>query len=310
MIPGRRLLRAAALTGLAVAVAGGAATIVQSAADVRDRRRHPAPGRLFDVGGHRLHAVIEGDADDPPAIVFEAGLGGDHRAWRRVRERLGPVRTVAYDRAGSGWSDPGPRPRTASSMAGELHRLLDATTVRPPYLLVAHSFGAMVARLFASIYPAEVCGLVLVDPSHEDQRRFWEPTRLGALLGRVRRSRYRIRPVLARVGWFRLRRRGDGGDPVEGWLASRSTAWDWVREAALIPTSEEQVRRSAPLPDVPLVVLRAHVLHEDETWIRLGAEIARSVPGGRLVVVEETGHSIQSDRPEAVVEAIRTVLRA
>lgn len=119
-----------------------------------------------------------------------------------------------------------------------------------------------------------------------------------------------MRPVLAGIGWFRLRRRGAGGDPVDGWLASRSSAWDWVREAASIPAGEEQVRRAAPLPDVPMVVLRAHVPREDEIWIRLGAEIARSVPRGRLVIVEEAGHSIQNDRPDAVVDAVRSILRA
>ena len=299
--------------GLGVGLAAAAAVALQAAAEARDRRRFPPPGRLLDVGGHRLHALIAGDRGVAPAIVFESGLSGDHRTWELVRERIGPrLMTVAYDRAGSGWSDPGPRPRTVEVMARELRRMLQEARIAPPYLLVGHSYGTMVSRMYAALHPSEVSGLVLVDPSHENQRMLWRGNRAERVTNWMTLTGLRIRPLLARAGWFRWRRqprRDRSGDAVETMLASRSRAWDWVwGEALAIPASEEQVRRAPALPHVPLVVLRSHAPRQDRLWIRLGRAIADSVPDGRVVVVEGAGHAIQVERPDLVSSAIQDVV--
>ena len=125
------------------------------------------PGRVYDVGGHRLHLLVAGSGDPP--VVLEAGGLGWSLDWYPVIERLSQDTTVcAYDRAGYGWSEPGPSPRTSERIAAELHDLLTVARIRPPYLLVGASFGGHTVRLFAHHHPEEVCGVVLIDARHEE----------------------------------------------------------------------------------------------------------------------------------------------
>lgn len=127
----------------------------------------PPPGRLIDAGGFRLHLNAAGAGR--PTVVFDAALGGSSISWTLVQPGVSAfTRTVAYDRAGFGWSEAGPLPRTAGRAAGELHRALEAASERPPFLLVGHSYGGLVARVFAARFPADVAGLILVDPAHPE----------------------------------------------------------------------------------------------------------------------------------------------
>lgn len=128
-----------------------------------DRRRHPAPARFEDVGGHRLHHRVLGDGED--LVVLEAGSGDWSTHWGRVPELLARDATVLiYDRAGLGWSEAGPSPRSAEIAAQELHQLLQRIAPGGRPLLVAHGRGAAIARIYAHRYPFEPTGLVLVDP--------------------------------------------------------------------------------------------------------------------------------------------------
>lgn len=128
-------------------------------------RRIPAPGRLVDAGGVRLHLHIAGRGDGP-LVVFDAGLGECSLAWACVAPLVAEgARVCVYDRAGFAWSDDAPLPRTAGRAADELHRALAAAGEPGPYLLVGHSYGAMVARIVAGRHPEHVAGLVLVDPA-------------------------------------------------------------------------------------------------------------------------------------------------
>jgi pimeloyl-ACP methyl ester carboxylesterase len=116
-----------------------------------------------------------------PTIILEAGLMSTILSWTSIRRELArSYRVVSYDRAGLGWSDPGPLPRTAERMVDELHSLLERAAIPPPYLLVGHSFGGLTMPLFAARYPKETAGMVLVDPvapvewnppSEQDRRR-------------------------------------------------------------------------------------------------------------------------------------------
>jgi pimeloyl-ACP methyl ester carboxylesterase len=126
------------------------------------------PGRRVDVGGFRLNIVCRGAGS--PAVIFDAGLEDWSPAWSKVQPIIAATtRTCSYDRAGNGWSDAGPFPRTSSEIVSELHALLAAANEKPPYILVGHSFGGYNVRLFADRYLDEVAGIVLVDSSHEDQ---------------------------------------------------------------------------------------------------------------------------------------------
>jgi pimeloyl-ACP methyl ester carboxylesterase len=150
--------------------AGGLAAILCLAAGTAAETPAPAPpGRMVDLGGHRLHIHCVGSGK--PTVVVENGLGDYSFDWALVERRVSEfARICTYDRAGYAWSDPGPKPRTFAQINLELHDALAKLGERPPFVLVGHSFGGPVVRQYALTYPGEVAGMVLVDSVHEDQR--------------------------------------------------------------------------------------------------------------------------------------------
>src|SRR6185295_10153254 len=129
----------------------------------------PAPGRLVDLGGHRLHLHCTGRG--APTVVIENGFDELSTDWARVQERVARTsRICTYDRAGYGWSDPGPLPRTFDQINLELRDALRAAGEKAPLVLAGHSFGGAVVRQYAHTYGADVAGLVLVDIVSENQR--------------------------------------------------------------------------------------------------------------------------------------------
>ena len=127
------------------------------------------PGKIIDLGRHRLHVNCTGKGD--PAVVVENGLGDFSFDWVLVQSRVsGFTRICTYDRAGYAWSDPGPKPRTFAQINLELRDALSKLGERGPFILVGHSYGGAVVRNFAAIYPEQVAGMVLVDSAFEGQR--------------------------------------------------------------------------------------------------------------------------------------------
>jgi pimeloyl-ACP methyl ester carboxylesterase len=127
------------------------------------------PGRFIDLGGFRLHIFCTGQPSSKPTVILLHGLGDSSLDWGLVQPEVARfARVCSYDRAGAGWSDPGPSPRGTLTAAKELHSLLIDAKETGPYLLVAHSWGGLIARVYASQYPTDVAGMVLVDPTHED----------------------------------------------------------------------------------------------------------------------------------------------
>ena len=132
------------------------------------RRIYPPPGELVDVGGHSLHINCVGEGS--PTVILESGSGANSVDWANIQpEVANTTRVCAYDRAGSGWSEPSPEPRDPQQIAGELHTLLGNAGIDGPYVLVGHSFGGLYVRMYAELYPNEVEGMVLVDSSHPEQ---------------------------------------------------------------------------------------------------------------------------------------------
>lgn len=133
----------------------------------------PAPGTMINVYGHRLHIHCVGPQSMKPVVIFEAGGGAFSEDWVAVQDLLAEqVRTCAYDRAGLGWSDPGPVPRTLAQEVFELHALLKAARIPGPFVLVGQSLGALNVRLYTEKYGSEVVGVVLVDPADESSMLF------------------------------------------------------------------------------------------------------------------------------------------
>jgi len=131
----------------------------------------PPNGKLIDIGGYRLHIDVKGKGS--PTVIFIAGATAFSFDWSLVTPEISKItRTVAYDRPALAWSDPGPMPRSLQQDVYELHKLLQNANVRPPYVLVGHSLGGMIARMFEKKYPDQVKGLVLVDATSENSTLF------------------------------------------------------------------------------------------------------------------------------------------
>jgi pimeloyl-ACP methyl ester carboxylesterase len=300
----------------------------QALASARDLGRYPPPGRLIDVGGYRLH--IDSAGAGSPTVVLEAGWSHCSLDWRLVQPQVAQfTRVCSYDRAGTGWSDEGPAPRTSAQIVRELHALLQAAGIPGPYVLVGHSFGGYNVRLFAHEYPQEVAGLVLVDAIHEDQ---W--ARMPESM--IRQNKHLVSQLRTGLPWCRfgvLRlffirsdpRLPSVWQPVDRALKSRSGYLKTIcDEASWMEESAAQVKRSAVLPEVPLAVLTAEEISRHPPlgtsgqdfepwrllWQELQADLASRCPNSVHVTVPNSTHVIQLDQPAAVVEAIRQVVEA
>jgi pimeloyl-ACP methyl ester carboxylesterase len=142
-----------------------AATTMVSLGPVSAQGPQP-PGKLIDIGGHRLHLLCSGEGE--PTVILESGLGGYSVDWGLVQPQVAKFTKVcSYDRASYAWSDPGPEPRGLRTSVSELHRLLEQAKVKPTYILVGQSWGGRIVRLFAHTYPQEVAGMALIDTFSE-----------------------------------------------------------------------------------------------------------------------------------------------
>lgn len=253
-------------------------------------------GRV-DIGGRSLHLTCQGEGS--PTVILEAGgFGTPSYVWSKVMPEVATfARVCSYDRANnqSMRSDPAPTPRAAADVVADLHALLQAADVPGPYVLVGPSVAGLFVRLYASTYPNDVAGLVLVDASHEEQ-----PTALALFLSPEN---------------FALSQRLDFESiDSEGIL----TAESYPETLAQI----REARRASPLRPMPLVVLMAgrtedltaygYSAEEQAVWWPLtrvfAADLSTLVPNGRLVVAEESGHIIHEDQPEIVIQAIADVV--
>jgi pimeloyl-ACP methyl ester carboxylesterase len=151
-----------------------------------DKRNYPPPGQLYAVNGHQMHLVCKGEGD--LTVILQAGGAADSIWWYWVQKQLAAyTRVCGFDRPGMGWSEPTTGPRDALTLVGELHTLLAEADVRPPYVIVGHSWGAVLTRIYAAQYPTEIEGIVLIDsalvyPKHfADQSAFdaWKATFAG-----------------------------------------------------------------------------------------------------------------------------------
>ena len=314
----------------------------QALGTLRDHRTFPPPGRLVDLGGHRLHLLESGPANSGATILLEAGLMSTVLSWTDLQCQLSRNhRVVSYDRAGLGWSDLGPMPRTSGRMVDELHTLLRRASLAPPYVLVGHSFGGLTMPLFAARFPNEVAGMILVDPVVSAE---WNPpsdhdrkqTHIGAVI--CRRSASLSRIGLLRFVAFLLTTRAKNlaarlvrlisrGSPAESgtvsspWFSALPEAerkmagvfWTQPKFALTIASQLENLPANAArlaalnhIPEHPVVILSARTAAEHRR--KEHAAMAARWPHGTHIVAEKSNHWIMQEQPELVIRAIETVL--
>lgn len=288
-----------AFGGLVIAVACVGA-VHQWWATRKELAATPMPGRFVDLGAHRLHLWCTGEG--APPVILESGLGGSTVDWGFVQPNVARfTRVCSYDRAGMGYSDPGPSPRTAQQIAGELAQLLDRSDMRGPVVLVGASIGGLAVRFFASAYADRVAGLVLVDASHEDQQH-----NIPWIAPFV--------PFLSSVGALRLVDMSLGLPPA---LLAPSVR-DFARatkfrtagyhaaadEIVHIRESAAEVRATRRKLNVPLIVVTAG-RGSDAVWLNLQRDQVALSERGCHIVAQQSSHSIGIDQPQVVVDAIR-----
>ena len=310
-----------------------AGTVYEEVGRRRDRARLPQTGQAVDIGGRSLNIYCSGAGG--PAVILDAGAGSPGYSWAHIQPELARfTRACWYDRAGEGWSDPGPYPRTSAAMARDLHELLQRAGVPAPYVLVGHSLGGLNVRVYNGLYPGEVAGMVLVDSAHED-----EPNRAPPSYQGPKPPRYLWHPLhllfkaAARVGLVRLFSPA-APLPTDPAQRTREQIVEALRRrpefvatsnsvGVVAPDSYAQARSAAGLGDRPLIVLTRgrpptpsgnpeldrQVAAYEQAWMHeMQAGLARLSTRGRQVIVEQSGHSIPEQAPQVVIEAVREVL--
>jgi pimeloyl-ACP methyl ester carboxylesterase len=255
----------------------------------------PRTENMIDVGGRKLHCFVYGSG--APAVVLVSGLGAPQEYWNFVVPDLAAKTTVVtYDRAGVGKSEIGALPADGAQSARDLRVLLDKLAVPEPYILVGHSFGGMIVRLFAAMYPADMGGLILEETQHEDNLT-------------------ELRKIL----------KGKDLEAFDQMLGDRfMTPENPKSEADYRNATRDQLKASPPLPKMPLVVLTvagrakamgpmfsAEAIEDmDKLDTALSDRLAALIPGGRLIVIEGAGHNIHMDKPQAVIGPVVEMIKA
>jgi pimeloyl-ACP methyl ester carboxylesterase len=296
---------------------GFAGFLYENVSEARNRRFNPMPGRLVNIGSVKMHLDCAGEGS--PTVILESGLGDSYVSWRKVQPQMAKfTRVCSYDRAGLGFSDSSPRPRTSRVIAEELHALLHAADIAPPYVLVGHSMGGFDVRLFASLYRSEVAGMVLVDSSHPEQdNRF--PPELKNMEGSWRREAEFLEYTMP-FGIPRLL------DLCETDALSRAaecnfhSARENVAELKAFSESAAEAAAAGSLSDLPLAVLShdpdrpSSDLPADlakptnDAWEKMQEELAHLSSKGTQAIAKNSGHYIQIDRPEMVINAVHSVV--
>jgi pimeloyl-ACP methyl ester carboxylesterase len=342
---GRTHCQALALTSFLL-IGGGPSAV--RAQDAVTSPPFPPPGRLIDVGGWRLHLNCTGEPRPSQAIVIlEAGAGDFSVDWSLVQPGVARfARVCSYDRAGSGWSELGPQPRTMTQIAYELHTLLDKAGERPPYVLVGHSFGGGLIRLYQLKYPADVAGVVLVDAAADN------PWRQTADKGLVRSSDLATGKPIPDVKtsdplrYDQIPERfvtmiknqipqlsAHANDPPRDKLpadAQRMRTWSYGQIKMHISNDnpfeadelemlrQKRTRTEHVLGDTPLIVLSRGIPEDSSPAGQAGEQEHDSDQAalvalsriGKRVVAKRSGHHIPLDEPDLVAAAIRDVIAA
>ena len=294
-------------------------------------------GRWINIGSGRKHYLLE-QGSGSPTVVFEAGIAATNLNWRYLQQMVSEfAATASYDRGGLGWSSPCRTPRTPRNIAIELHQLLHKAGIEPPYVLVGHSFGGLVVRRFALLYPEEVSSVVLVDPMRCEEWPPLDPAKQAMIDRGARLSSFAI--PIARLGLARLAvtslfcrsgrvaerlagAAGNGGMHVLGRIKEEVSklpkevwpmvAAHWSRpgyyagmrhHVAAVPDTVREMQDADPIRGIPVLLLtpgRSTPLTED-CLRRIGDNV-------RQLIAHDSAHWIHLDEPQLVIDSIREMV--
>lgn len=312
--------------------------VYQSVGDWRDRKRYAADGRWVAIDGSKLFLFEMGAGE--PTILFEAGIGATHLNWRAIQETIAEsARTISYDRCGLGWSSRSRTARIPGNIAVELHQMLSRAGYKPPFILVGHSFGGLVMRRYAGLYPGEVAGVVLIDPMRCDQWPPLDPSKQSQIdLGR---KLIRFAMPVAACGLARLMvsllfcRASHLSDQIVGAAGAHkrhvltriktevrkmprvtwpAVASHWSRPGfyagirshiSSIPATVAEMDAVEPIREIPVTVLTpvsSSPLTRDDLS-RIGDRVQQ-------VIAHSSDHWIHLDEPELVIDSIRSMVAA
>lgn len=307
-----------------------ATTLYQTIAS-RLEDRQPPPGQLIDVGGYRLHLCVAGEAT--PTIVLDHSLGGVE-GYFLIEELSKLARVCIYDRAGYGWSDHSPHPRSSQQIVKELDTLLTRSAIKPPYILVGNSFGSYNVRLYAHLFPEKVVGIVLTDALHETGmlkmsialqalKLFFISgfvmSILGSVLGIIR--------LLRVFGLFELLKpelRHVSQDALNCVKRSFCRSKHWItmsREMINLDKSARQVSVARQFGTIPIVSIKASSFFKPSLWTiviplkganklreKMYLELCNLSTNWLQVEANKSGHFVWIDQPDVIVNAVKTVL--
>jgi pimeloyl-ACP methyl ester carboxylesterase len=312
----RILVRSLLALVIFLAIAG---FIYENISEARDRRFHPMPGQLIDVGGYKMHIHCTGQGS--PTVILDSGLGDSFISWRKVQPRVAQfTRVCSYDRAGLGYSDSSPRPRTSQVIAEELHTLLHNAAVTGPIVIVGHSAGGYNVRVFTSQYrnENEVAGMVLVDASHPEQQKRLPPALNDMDATWVREAEFL--EFTMPLGLPRFLGFCESDAALRAVECTFQSAREAVAELKSISESAAQTAATGSLGDMPLAVLSHDpatpqpdlppdlVKPTNDAWEQMQEELAHLSTKGTQTIARNSGHYIQLDRPDLVIDAIRKIV--
>jgi pimeloyl-ACP methyl ester carboxylesterase len=322
---------------LVIAAAPAAGFFYQCIGSSRDRKRYTRVGRWIDIGCRRRLYIVE-KGSGAPVVLFEAGIAATNLNWHRIQESVSRfTATASYDRSGLGWSSPCRTQRTPRNITAELHAMLQAAGIKPPYVLVGHSFGGLIVRRYAVTHPEHVAGIVLVDPMRCDE---WPPhnpakqsminrgrrlSRCAVVIASVGVARFAINSLLgrsSRLSGHVAGATGTGGRhvlervteevrkmPREVWPV---VAAHWSRPGyyagmqryvEAVPASVREMEDIAPIQGIPVLVLtpgNATPL-SSQCLDKIGDKVQQ-------VIATNSAHWIHLDEPELVINAIREMV--
>ena len=304
------------------------------------REQFLPPGKLVDIGGWRLH--IHGDGGtikEGPTVILEAGAGDFSFDWSLVQPKVATfARVYSYDRAGHAWSDMGPKPHTMHQTVYNLHTLLEKADVPGPYVLIGASHGGFLVRLFAQQYPNEVAGIVLVDVGDENSPLYINGKTLqpnidaqGIPIPPAKTSVTKsdneltdeaekfIRNILAQQGLprstldFPYNRLSESVQKIRLWAVSQMKFYAvndnsfYLEEAALM--FKERQKKKYMFDHIPVFILTRGVPYEQDR-ITNQKQLLELSHNSKQIIAKKSGHHIQLEDPELVIDAIRQVIEA